>query len=63
MILKKVVFVLVILFQIFVSGCAYINAQRDDVNSLITKWISEQEFDKANNTLRKLNQRIPNTCN
>ncbi len=57
MIFKK--FVLVFLLPIFLSSCAYIDAQRDDVDSLITKWLSEQEYDKARDTLTKVKTTHP----
>jgi len=56
---RKVVATQILLLQIFASGCAYLNAQRDDVNSLITKWITEQEFDKATNTLSQVKSTHP----
>jgi len=57
--IRLVLLQVIILLQVFVSGCAYINAQRDDVDSLITKWLSEQEFDKARNTLSQVKTTHP----
>lgn len=59
MIFKRLVVSLLFLVQLFITSCAYINAQRDDVNSLITKWITEQEFDKARNTLTQVKTTHP----
>ncbi len=56
---KRCILLIIILLQISFSGCAYINAQRDDVNSLITKWLSEQEYDKAKNTLKQVKTSHP----
>ncbi len=57
--LKNFTLALVLASQLVISSCAYINAQRDDVNSLITKWITEQEFDKAKNTLKQVKTSHP----
>jgi len=59
MILNRIFIFLLLASQILLSSCAYINAQREDVDSLITKWLSEQEFDKARNTLTKVETTHP----
>jgi len=59
MILKNLFLFQILLLQVFISSCAYYNAQRDDVNSLITKWLTEQEFDKANKTLTQVKTTHP----
>lgn len=57
--LKNFTLAIVLASQLFVSSCAYINAQRNDVNGLITKWIAEQEFDKARDTLKQVKTTHP----
>ncbi|MFV2060358.1 MAG: hypothetical protein ACC653_06705 [Gammaproteobacteria bacterium] len=52
MIFRTFVFILTLPFVF--SSCAYLDAQRDDVDSLITKWLSEQEYDKALDTLSEV---------
>jgi hypothetical protein len=59
MIVKKFVLILILALPLLISSCAYLNAQRDDVNSLITKWLSEQEYDKAQNTLTEVKTTHP----
>jgi len=59
MMFKNVILIQILIIQVFVSSCAYINAQRDDVDSLITKWLTEQEFDKAQQTLLQVKTTHP----